>query len=117
MPRETTRQTTQALTAPAQLRTDRHAHNLARRPRGDYRSMTPTDAQQQQLRQAGDEALPFVALHAAGITFPAAVVSEHELNRYVIERVHEHGRLVGVRLLEPEPPVTSSAPRWRTSHR
>ncbi len=46
--------------------------------------MTPTDAQQQQLlerlRQAGDEALPFAAFHAAGITFPAAIVSELELN-------------------------------------
>ena len=83
--------------------------------------MTPTDAQQQllleQLRQAGDEALPFTRLHAAGVTFPAAVVSELELNGYVIQRVYEHGRLVGVRLLEPEPPIASSAPRWRRSHR
>jgi hypothetical protein len=57
-----------------------------------------------QLRQAGDEALPFAELHAARITFPAAVVSELELNGYVMQRVYEHGRLVGVRLLEPEPP-------------
>jgi hypothetical protein len=82
--------------------------------------MTPADAQQrqllEQLRQAGDEALPFAALHAAGITFPAAVVSELELNGYVIKRIHAHGRPVGVRLLKPEPPVTSSAPRWRRSH-
>ncbi len=82
--------------------------------------MTTTDAQQQklleQLRQAGDEALPFARLHAAGITFPAAVVSELELNGYVIKRVHEQGRPVGVRLLKPEPPVTSSAPRWRRPH-
>ena len=70
-----------------------------------------------QLRQAGDEALPFAELHAAGITFPAAVVSELEPNGYVIQRVCELGRLVGVRLLEPAPPVTSSAPRWRRSHR
>ena len=83
--------------------------------------MTPTDAQQQQLleqlRQAGDEALPFAALHAAGLTFPAAVVSELELTGYVIQRVYEHGRLIGVRLLEPEPPVASAAPRWRRSDR
>jgi hypothetical protein len=83
--------------------------------------MTPTDAQQQrlldQLRQAGDQALPFAALHAAGITFPAAVVSELELNGYAIQHVYEHGRLVGVRLLEPEPRVTSPAPRWRRPHR
>ena len=62
--------------------------------------MTPADAQQQQLleqlRQAGDDALPFAALHAAGITFPAAVVSELGLNGYVIQRVYEHGRPVGV---------------------
>jgi hypothetical protein len=64
-------------------------------------------------RRARDEALPFAALHASGITFPAAVVSELELNGYVIQRVYEHGRLLGVRLLEPEPPSTSSAPRWR----
>jgi hypothetical protein len=71
----------------------------------------------EQLRRAGEEALSFTRLHAAGVTFPAAVVSELELNGYVIRRVYEHGRLVGVRLLEPEPPVTSSAPRWRRSHR
>ena len=69
------------------------------------------------MRQAGDEALPFAELHDVGIAFPAAVVSELELNGYVILRVYEHGRLVGVRLLEPEPPVTSSTPRWRRSHR
>jgi hypothetical protein len=83
--------------------------------------MTPTDAQQQlllaQLRQAGGEPLPFARLHAAGITFPAAVVPELELNGYVIQRVYEHGRPAGVRLLEPEPPVTSATPRWRRSHR
>ena len=70
-----------------------------------------------QLRQAGDEALPFAELHAAGITSPAAVVSELEPNGYVMQRVCEHDRLVGVRLPAPEPPVTSSAPRWRRSHR
>ena len=46
----------------------------------------------------------FADLDAARITFPAAVVSELELNGYVMQRVYEHGRLVGVRLLEPEPP-------------
>jgi hypothetical protein len=45
------------------------------------------------------------------LLFPAAVVSELKLSGYIIRRVYEHGRLVGVRLLEPEPPqVTSSAP-------
>src|SRR5438874_5241464 len=69
---------------PVRRRNAQRAHNLTRGLRGDNQSMTPTDAQQQQLleqlRQAGDEALPFAALHAAGITFPAAVVSELELN-------------------------------------
>jgi hypothetical protein len=74
-------------------------------------------AQGPQLLQAGDEALPFAELYTAGITFPAAVVSGLEPNGYVMQRVCEHGMLAGVRLLEPEPPVTSSAPRWRSSHR
>ena len=44
-------------------------------------------------------------LRAAGLDFPAAVLSELELNGYAIERVHECGRLVGVRLVEREGPV------------
>jgi hypothetical protein len=71
--------------------------------------MTLLDAQQQRLlerlRQAGDQPLAFAA-HTAAIDFPAAVVSELELNGYVIERVYDQGRLVGVRLLYPEPPDT-----------
>ncbi|MGH8270419.1 MAG: hypothetical protein ACRET5_06815 [Steroidobacteraceae bacterium] len=82
--------------------------------------MTPADAQQQRLleclRDAGDEAVAFAELHAAGIAFPAAVVAELELNGYVIERVHDHGRLRGVRLLQPEPPVTPIS-RRRRPHR
>ena len=62
--------------------------------------MTPADAQQrrllERLREAGDEAVAFAELHASGIAFPAAVVAELELNGYVIERVHDHGHLVGV---------------------
>ena len=83
---------------------------------GDNRSMTLADAQQQllleRLREAGDEAVAFAELHAAGIAFPAAVVSELELNGYAIERVHDHGRPIGVRLLKPEPP-DAPASRWR----
>ena len=52
---------------------------------------TLADAQQQRLlerlREAGDEAVAFAELHASGIAFPAAVVSELELNGYVIKRV------------------------------
>ena len=33
----------------------------------------------------------------------SSAVSELELNGYVIERVYDHGRLIGVRLLQPEP--------------
>jgi hypothetical protein len=72
--------------------------------------MTLADAQQQRLlerlRQAGDQPVAFAELHAAGIDFPAAVVCELELSGYAIERVYDHGRLVGVCLLEPRPPDT-----------
>ena len=83
--------------------------------------MTLADAQQQRLlerlREAGDEAVAFAELHASGIAFPAAVVAELELNGYAIERVYDHGRLIGVRLLQPEPPGPSAPPRWRRPHR
>jgi hypothetical protein len=79
--------------------------------------MTLTDAQQQRLReclrQAGDQPVAFAELHTAGIDFPATVVSELELNGYVIERVYDHGRLAGVRLRHPEPRDTLAAPRRR----
>lgn len=82
--------------------------------------MTPADAQQQQLlmrlREAGDQPVTFAELHAVGIDFPAAVVAELELNGYAIERVYDHGRLIGVRLLHPEPlepPDTPAALRRR----
>jgi hypothetical protein len=86
--------------------------------------MTLADAQQQRLlerlRQAGDRPVAFAELHAGGIDFPAAVVSELELNGYAIERVYDHARLVGVRLLHPEPPDAPRSPaahRWRRPHR
>jgi hypothetical protein len=81
--------------------------------------MTLADTQQQRLlehlRRAGDQPVAFAALHAAGIDFPAAVVGELELNGYAIERVYDDGRLLGVRLLHPEPPDTPAAHRrrWR----
>jgi hypothetical protein len=88
---------------------------------GTNPSMTLADVQQQRLlerlREAGDQPVAFAKLHAAGIAFPAAVVSELELNGYVIERVYDHGRLVGVRLLHPEPPHTPAAHRQRRPHR
>jgi hypothetical protein len=56
----------------------------------------------ERLRATGGRTVTFSELHAAGIDFPAAVVTELELAGYVIDRVSEGGRPVGVRLLEPE---------------
>ena len=71
-------------------------------------SMTLADTQQQRmlerLRRAGDQPVTFAELRASGIAFPAVVVSELQLNGYAIDRVYDCGRLVGVRLLKPEPP-------------
>ena len=53
--------------------------------------MTLADTQQQRmlerLRRAGDQPVAFAELRAGGIDFPAAVVSELQLNGYAIERV------------------------------
>jgi hypothetical protein len=85
--------------------------------------MTLADSQQQRmlerLRRAGDQPIALAELRATGIDFPGAVLSELELNGYTIERVHDHGRLIGVRLLETQPPDTSPAHPghrwpWRT---
>ena len=83
--------------------------------------MTLADSQQERmlarLRRAGQEPVALAELRAAGIDFPAIVVSELELNGYTIERVYDHRRLVGMRLLEPQPPDTPPArhqSRWRT---
>ncbi len=81
--------------------------------------MTLADSQQQRLlerlRQAGEQPVAFAELRAGGIDFPAAVVGELALSGYAVERVYDHGRLVGVRLLDPEPPDTPAAHRrrWR----
>jgi hypothetical protein len=79
--------------------------------------MTLADTQQQRilerLHQAGDQPVSFAELRAGGIDFPAAVVAELQLNGYAIERVYDHGTLVGVRLLAPEPPATPAGDRRR----
>ena len=53
--------------------------------------MPLADAQQHRLlellRTAGNQPIGFAELHAGGISFPAAVVSELELNGYPTERV------------------------------
>jgi hypothetical protein len=92
--------------------------------------VTLADVQQQRLlerlREAGDQPVAFAELHAAGVDFPAAVICELELGGYVIARVYDHGRLVGdrgrlvgVRLLGPEPRETPAAHRrrWRWPYR
>jgi hypothetical protein len=79
--------------------------------------MTLADAQQHRLlellRKAGSQPIGFAELRAGGISFPAAVVSELELNGYLTERVYDHGRLVGVRLLDSEPRAAPAARRRR----
>jgi len=79
--------------------------------------MTLADAQQHRLlellRKAGNQPIGFAELHAGGISFPAVVVSELELNGYPTERVYDHGRLVGVRLLDSEPRDAPAARRQR----
>ena len=68
-------------------------------------------------QQGGEKPASYAELRASGIDFPAAVVSELELNGYAIERVRDHGRLLGVRLNRPEPGDASRPPaphhrRW-----
>jgi hypothetical protein len=81
--------------------------------------MTLTDRQQrrllERLQQAGEQPLSLDQLRAEGIDFPAVVIGELELNGYAIERVYEHGKLIGVRLRNSESSQTSpSRPprRW-----
>jgi len=82
--------------------------------------MAPIETQQlrmlEQLRKAGTQPMALDQLRAGGIDFPAVVIGELELNGYVIERVYEQGKLLGVRLLEteaPSPPTTRRRRRWR----
>ena len=74
----------------------------------------------EQLRHTGKQPVSLDQLRAGGIDFPAVVIGELELNGYVIERVYEHGRLLGVRLLEteaPDRPTTRRRHRWRRRSR
>ena len=79
-----------------------------------------TDTQQllvlERLRGAGDQPVTLDQLRGGGVDFPAVVIGELELNGYVIERVYEHGRQIGVRLREPEAadlPSSRRRRRWR----
>jgi biotin operon repressor len=60
------------------------------------------------LRDAGDRPVSLVELRERGIANPAAMIYELEIAGYEIDRVHRHGRLVGVRLgarAEPHAPA------------
>jgi hypothetical protein len=83
-------------------------------------SMALADSQQlrmvERLRAAGKQPVTLGELRGGGIDFPAVVISELELHGYAIERVYEHGRLIGVRLLDteaPDPPASRRRHRWR----
>ena len=71
----------------------------------------------ERLRSAGEEPVSLAALRAAGLDFPAAVISELELGGYVIERVRVDGRIVGVRLVEREDPGKGATGRHWWSRR
>jgi hypothetical protein len=66
----------------------------------------------ERLRRAGKQPVTLGELRAGGIDFPAVVLAELEINGYLIERVREHGRLIGVRLLGSDT-VDAPASRWR----
>ena len=79
------------------------------------RSVTLVETQHrlalERLRRGGEQPVSLAALRAAGLDSPAAVISELELNGHAIERVYEHGRLVGLRLIEPEDADTDAGGR------
>ena len=69
---------------------------------------------------AGEQPVSLAALRAAGLNSPAAVISELELTGHPIERVYEHGRLVGLRLIEPQDVDADTRGRrhwWSRRHR
>jgi len=63
--------------------------------------------------QSRRQPLTLAELRAGGVDFPAVVIGELELGGYVIERVIEHDRQIGVRLLEPDAPDPPAAHRRR----
>jgi hypothetical protein len=83
--------------------------------------MRLVDRQQQRmlerLQRAGEQPVALDELRAGGIDFPAVVVSELELKGYAIERVYEHGRLIGVRLRDPKTSEAAADGRRRWARR
>ncbi len=64
------------------------------------------------LRDAGERPVSLVEMREGGIVNPASAIYELELAGYPIDRVHRHGRLLGVRLMESaEPPAPVRRPR------
>jgi hypothetical protein len=65
------------------------------------------------LREAGERPVSFNELRQRGVPNPASVIYELELSGLAIDRVHRHGRLLGVRLLERggEPRAPMHSPR------
>ena len=61
------------------------------------------------LRDAGDRPVSLAELRERGIANPGAVIYELELAGYEIDRVHRHGRLVGVRLGATAAPRSEAA--------
>jgi hypothetical protein len=63
------------------------------------------------LRDAGERPTSLAELRDRGIPNPAAVIYELEIAGYEIDRVHRHGRLIGVRLgarAEPHGPAPAA---------
>jgi hypothetical protein len=92
----------------------------AARERDNRSALARADTQQlrmlERLRRAGTQPVTLGELRGGGIAFPAEVISELALHGYAIERVYEHGRLIGVRLLSTEAPDTPASRRrhrWR----
>jgi hypothetical protein len=70
------------------------------------------------LRAANGKPVGFDALRADGVPLPAAIISELELSGYPLERVRDHGRLLGVRLLSDVTPTPTADQRsWMRRRR
>jgi biotin operon repressor len=61
------------------------------------------------LRDAAERPVSLAELRERGIGNAAAVIYELELAGYEIDRVHRHGRLVGVRLAAGAAPRAEAA--------
>jgi hypothetical protein len=94
------------------------AREIRERLAGAAGVLLQTDPQAlERLRNAGNQPLTLDLLRAGGIDFPAVVIGELELNGYVIERVYEHSRQIGVRLQETEAPDPPASRRRHRSRR